>query len=49
MKAFKTIISIVFIVGTVAIIYFDGKTKAQKNSEPLHAKTDSASHVNHKN
>jgi len=43
MKTFKTIVSVVFIVGTIAIIFFDRKTKAQRSSEPLHAKVDSAS------
>jgi hypothetical protein len=49
MKAFKTIISAVFIVGTIAIIFLDGKTKAQKNPEPQSVKVDSTSQTHDKN
>jgi hypothetical protein len=51
MKAFKTIISIVFIVGTIAIIFMDGKTKAQKKSEPMSVsgKVDTTVQPHHKN
>ena len=47
MKAIKTVISIVFIVGAIAIIVYDAKTRDQKTSDTntiATSKSDSASH-----
>ena len=49
MKTFKTIISIVFIVGAIAIIVYDAKTRDQTQTHTIKTKSDSALHKTHKN
>ncbi len=44
MKTFKTIISIVFIVGAIAIIVYDGQTEHNKTAKDGSIKKDSSSH-----